>query len=128
VTPEQEKRKDAYLRRVHGISLDQYSEILKWQNGSCATCSYEPKTGEYLTVDHDHGSKLEQVTPFVRGLLCRGCNRFLVGRHRDGNKLIRAGQYLLDPPAKYILPENHKYPQKKRQPRKRKRNGGRVTK
>lgn len=125
MTPE-EKKRNAYLLRTHGITLDQYFLILEYQGGTCAVCPFEPDEGEWLTIDHDHGSVREQALPFVRGLLCRSCNRFVVGRHRDGQKLINAGLYIQDPPAQHVLPENLKYPKKKRQPRKRprgKRNG-----
>lgn len=119
-----EKRRDAYLQRMHGISLKQYNEILDYQEGLCGACRQPPEAGKPLSVDHDHGSKAQEVEPFVRGLLHRACNRFLVGRHRDGDKLIQAGLYLNDPPATHVLPEHQKYPKKKRQPRKRPRNGG----
>jgi len=120
MTPE-ERKKDATLRRTHGISLEQYWEILAFQGGHCPICLREPEEGEYFTVDHDHGSKLQGVAPFVRGIVCRGCNRFVLGRHRDGGKLVRAGNYLIDPPATHVVPVYQKYPQKKRQPRKRPR-------
>jgi hypothetical protein len=120
MTPE-EKKKDAALRRTHGISLAQYEAILEAQGGCCPICFRVPDEGEYFTVDHDHGSKAQEIEPFVRGVICRGCNRFVIGRHRDGAKLMRAAEYLLYPPAQQVLPASHKYPQKKRQPRKRPR-------
>ena len=66
--------RDAHLRRVYGISLEQYNELLQKQNGVCALCC-EPETVKQsgkrpnsLAVDHCH------ETSKIRGLLCKRCN------------------------------------------------------
>lgn len=59
--------RDQYLRREYGISLGEYLEMLRGQNGACAVCG----DGGKLHVDHDH------ETGRVRGLLCGSCNRAL---------------------------------------------------
>ena len=60
------------LRHHYGITLEQYEEIFKKQNGLCAICGSPPRGRmKNLSVDHDH------VTNNVRGLLCVTCNRAL---------------------------------------------------
>jgi len=60
---------DRKLRRAFGITEIEYNEILKRQNGHCATCPRTPEDeGRRLAVDHDH------KTGKVRGLLCYPCN------------------------------------------------------
>jgi hypothetical protein len=58
--------------KMHGLTLEQYENILKSQNGVCAICkSSDSKTkgiGRFC-VDHDH------LTGEIRGLLCASCNR-----------------------------------------------------
>lgn len=73
-----EQKKDRYLQRLYGITLEQYRQMLNNQNGVCAICN-QPETTinkrgncvQYLAVDHNH------QTGKVRGLLCRKCNRIL---------------------------------------------------
>jgi hypothetical protein len=64
-----------------------------------------------LAVDHDHKlAKLhdhpeEKGCPeCIRGLLCRNCNRNILGRlHDDPEALERGAFYLRNPPARAIL-------------------------
>ena len=62
---------DKRLKRRFGISLKQYNELNKKQQGLCAICSKECFSGNKLAVDHCHR------TGEVRGLLCRKCNQGL---------------------------------------------------
>lgn len=112
-----EKRKDASLRRLYGITLDQWKEILAYQGGVCAICSRGEKHGVQFTTDHCH-----REPKIVRAILCRHCNHRVVGRHHDPDLLRRIAEYLEDPPAQHVLPKGHVVPKrKKRQPRKRPR-------
>lgn len=111
------KRRSYHLMSRYGITLEQYEEILKAQNGVCAVC-FRPPRGKLLSVDHDH------VTGFVRGLLCNGCNLRVIGKHRDGKLFHSAAKYLDSPPAiaaigKVVAPK--KNPKKKRAPRRKKK-------
>lgn len=79
--------------RRYGLTLEQYAELLKRQNGVCAICG-EPETlvrkGTLcaLTIDHDH------ETGQVRGLLCNNCNRG-IGLLKDNPDVLRhAASYL----------------------------------
>ena len=70
--------KNQRLKKTYGITLDQYNQILKDQNGVCAICG-QPETlfdkrvnkVRSLAVDHDH------KTGKVRGLLCSKHNKIL---------------------------------------------------
>lgn len=71
------------LRRLFGISIEQWEEIYSRQGGKCAICTNTTcVSGRRLNVDHDH------VTNEIRGLLCDLCNRSL-GLMRDSPTLLR---------------------------------------
>lgn len=92
-----EAHKAYLLRRVYGISLEQYRDMFNRQEGVCAICkkpeqTVDKRTGFLydLAVDHCH------VTGRVRGLLCQFCNRGL-GNFRDNEESLRAAAtYLAD--------------------------------
>ena len=79
-----------HLKHMYGLSLDEYSSMLKSQNGKCKICkSDSPRnSGKYhLFVDHDH------ITGKVRGLLCHLCNiriAWIENIHDDsGEEILR---------------------------------------
>lgn len=74
--------RDFTLKRNYGISLDEYEELFKLQDGVCAIC-HKPDLRRRLCVDHDH------KTGVVRGLLCDSCNNGL-GRFGDEPLLLEA--------------------------------------
>jgi len=70
-----EKIRDSKLKSVYGLTLAEYEEKSKKQNGVCEICKTKSNrkngvTGkpENLVVDHDH------KTGLVRDLLCHKCN------------------------------------------------------
>jgi len=73
--------------RQYGMTLDDYDEMLKKQNGGCAICGREPSKRR-LHVDHCH------ETGFVRGLLCFRCNFGLSYFGEDEKMLKSAYEYL----------------------------------
>lgn len=79
------------LKRIWGLTPEQYDEILRKQDGVCAICGQPPsgKKGEkYLHIDHCHDSDV------IRGLLCGNCNNG-IGRFKDSpTNLRRAAQYI----------------------------------
>ncbi len=80
----------AKLKRVYGITPDQYDALLELQRGRCAICERPSPDGRRLHIDHDHKTKR------VRGLLCHDCNRGL-GIFKDSPSLLRmALVYLTD--------------------------------
>ena len=77
------------LKRLYGITLDQYDEMLEKQNGCCAICDrHRDEFDRNFSVDHNH------ATGEIRGLLCTYCNHRVVGRHRDGNLLRKIADYI----------------------------------
>jgi hypothetical protein len=78
-----------HLKRTFGISLEDFDEMLKSQDGKCAIClKHHSEEGQAFAVDHDHS------TGYIRGLLCRICNKNLLGKHNDRNIFMRAYNYL----------------------------------
>ena len=52
------------LKKVYGLSFQEYQDLVQKQNKRCAICGLVRK----LYIDHDH------ETNQVRGLLCLQCN------------------------------------------------------
>lgn len=73
------------LKRVYGMSLEEYKELFDSQNGVCAICGEKAKGGKTSTrelhIDHDH------VTGRNRGLLCHKCNPGL-GQFNDSIEML----------------------------------------
>ncbi len=77
-----DKSRSYKLTRNYGISLEDYNQMCKSQDGKCAICGNEPdKNG--LVVDHNHETKK------VRKLLCKWCNLAL-GYSRESTKTLNA--------------------------------------
>lgn len=84
------KRREERLMSKYGISLKEYDEMLKQQNGKCKICGSEKVGGnhKYLKVDHCH------KTGKVRGLLCNDCN-LGIGKLKDDPDILRnAAKYI----------------------------------
>jgi hypothetical protein len=61
-----------HLKRLYGITVEDYGRMFIEQNGRCAICGkHQLELSCILGVDHDH------VTGKIRGLLCVNCNRNL---------------------------------------------------
>lgn len=76
-----------YVKRLYGINIEEYNEMVMLQCGTCAICSEIPENHR-LAVDHNHD------TGIVRGLLCRKCNAG-IGLLQDNPQLIeRALEYV----------------------------------
>ena len=82
-------RKDMNLRYHYNMSLGEYEDILRDQEGICAICGKNPDDFERaFAVDHDH------ETGKVRGILCPDCNRGLGGFHDNLELLEKAVEYI----------------------------------
>lgn len=96
--PTIKKRRDNYMRnydlnKSYGISIAEYDELFKKQNGKCAICNKTSSEKgmnrkKHLCVDHCH------TTGKVRGLLCDQCNRAIGLLNEDLNVLNKAINYL----------------------------------
>lgn len=70
------------------MSLEEYEQLFKAQDGKCRVCSTEPSDEKRLCVDHNH------ITGKIRGLLCDRCNR-AIGLMKDDYSIIqKAANYL----------------------------------
>jgi hypothetical protein len=100
--------KAAHEKRVqetYGLGPGVYQQLLDHQGGMCAICRRKPGL-KRLAVDHDHSCCPGPVScgKCVRGLLCRGCNRDVLGHLKDDPaSLRRAADYIEHPPAKEVL-------------------------
>jgi hypothetical protein len=80
-----DKYRDTFMKRVYGISLEDYNLMTEQQHGLCYVCNNPPKGGKRLAIDHCH------TTGNVRRLLCTNCNTVLGLVNEDiliMNKLI----------------------------------------
>lgn len=86
-------KKDYQLQYTYGITLDDFEDMLKAQDNSCAICKNEfnPTDTAYqgAYVDHCH------ETGVVRGLLCHNCN-FAIGYMKDNPQRLRAAANYLE--------------------------------
>nr|WP_279494490.1 endonuclease VII domain-containing protein [Actinocrispum wychmicini] len=86
------------MQATYGITAEQYAALYTLQGGRCAICRRATGRGKRLAVDHNH------ATGEVRGLLCKPCNRDVLGHLRDDvSAFERAIAYLTDPPALRML-------------------------
>lgn len=92
-----EEFRAANLKKKYNLSVAEYNQMVKQQNGLCKVCK-KPETAldkrtnkiKNLAVDHCH------KTGKVRGLLCSGCNGGL-GLFKDNkDALLAAVEYLKD--------------------------------
>jgi len=61
-----------HIKRLYGITTEQYMEMFRLQNGVCAIC-HQPPGIFRLAVDHNH------ETGNFRCLACFRCNKFRIG-------------------------------------------------
>lgn len=81
---------EVYIKRVFNLSIEEYQDIYKAQNGQCAICELN-----FLSLDRRPDIDHCHTTGKVRGLLCSFCNT-AIGLLKDGPDLsIKAATYLL---------------------------------
>lgn len=81
------------MRHRHGLTLEQYDQMLAAQGGVCAICGDPPTVGfnKRLHIDHDH------KTGVKRGLLCMHCNHSLERLEKYPDWAEKATAYLKRP-------------------------------
>lgn len=80
--------RNTYMKRVYGITLNEYNSMLDQQHGVCYVC-HKPPTGERrLAIDHCH------TTGSVRKLLCSNCNTVLGLVKEDVNIMNKLINYI----------------------------------
>jgi len=89
-----ESQRKANLKRLYGVSPDDYDRMFEEQGGVCRICRQPEQrhrtdgSRKHLHFDHDH------VTGQVRGLLCTRCNTVLGMANDDRSVLASAIDYL----------------------------------
>jgi len=82
------KARKSQLRLYFNLSVEDYENMYRAQNGACAVCRGQSTDGRRLAVDHCHS------TGKVRGLLCYRCN-IGIGYLKDSPERLRdAAAYL----------------------------------
>jgi hypothetical protein len=87
----QERQRDNHLKRLYGISEEEYDSLLVSQDFRCAICREESKAlgkNARLHVDHNH------LTGKVRGLLCYACNIAIGFLEEDPDRVQKIMDYL----------------------------------
>jgi len=86
------------LKRKFGLTVEQYDELLRQQNGVCKICFKINPDESRLAVDHNH------ITGEIRGLLCINCNKG-IGHFMDNIALLEeAKRYVETASTGYIVP------------------------
>ena len=90
-------RRGEWLKYKFGLTLEDYDKMLSDQNGVCAICQKECKTGKGLGIDHDHKccSGEKSCGKCIRGLLCSNCNGAIGMLQEDFKIIDRAKEYIL---------------------------------
>jgi hypothetical protein len=92
-----------YLTDKHGITQKEWWELWSTQNGGCAICGLRNRK---LYVDHHHVmGDAGLLRGSTRGLLCFICNTGLQGLRENPVVLRKAADYLENPPAWELWPE-----------------------
>jgi hypothetical protein len=76
------------LKQEYGITHDEYLAMYEQQGGRCAICGGKNRSGNLLSVDHDH------KTGKVRGLLCNACN-WMLGHAKDNIQTLASAIHYL---------------------------------
>jgi len=78
-----------YLRKLYGLTLEDYELMFNNQNGACAICKrHQSHFVKALAVDHDH------ETGKVRALLCEFCNTAIGLLQDNPDIILEASNYV----------------------------------
>ena len=91
------RRRSENLKKLYGITLEQWEALFADQDNKCATCGATENRGhKNWHTDHCHR------TGQIRGILCGACNHVL-GRVNDDPAILRAlAVYLEGPPCAHV--------------------------
>ncbi|WP_371666010.1 endonuclease VII domain-containing protein [Streptomyces sp. NBC_01241] len=87
---------EARVQETYGLLPNEFDKLMEAQDGKCAGCGQ--KRNYRLDCDHDHKNG------WLRGGLCRGCNRKILPYAKDNPATLRAlADYLENPVAIQVL-------------------------
>jgi hypothetical protein len=105
------RKERAHARHIESnfeLTAEQYRAIYEMQGGRCALCGIATGKARRLAVEHDHELAEVHDHPVnrgcrlcIRGLACARCNFYGVPLTMPA--LLRAINYLSDPPARKVL-------------------------
>jgi|SRR3989304_6781819 len=75
-------KRNCHLKYQYGISIEDYNDMLRNQDGRCAICGTDKPGGNFTSFHIDH----KHETGKIRGLLCMSCNR-LLGLYEMGKNI-----------------------------------------
>ena len=88
------------VARIHGITVEQYDQLITGHNNVCAICgNAETRMGRNgkeiapLCIDHCHSCE-EKGNHVIRGLLCHACNTSIGKMQDDVERIKKAIAYL----------------------------------
>ena len=84
-----EKRKIQRLKRMYGMSLEEFTQLFNSQNNVCAICKGTEWKNKRPYVDHNH------ITGEIRGIICHKCNIAIGMIKEDINIAQSIIQYLI---------------------------------
>lgn len=106
LTEKKERARWSRIKRVYGIDQEDYTGL---DTGGCPICLRKWDDNVKPVVDHDHGPNGS-----VRGIVCRWCNKFVIGRLRDPDVVYRIYIYLRDAPKHLVVPKRKRVKRKKK--------------
>ena len=85
--------------KKYGLTTVEWLEIFRSQNGCCGICGKPFEAGKRINIDHLHVRGWKDMLPerrktYIRGLLCYTCNRFMLMRGVNSEKLYKGWQYM----------------------------------
>lgn len=78
---DKKRQKEKNLKHYFNLTLEQFEDMVKQQNGECKICEVRLDMGKGTHVDHDH------ITGGVRGILCHPCNTKLGWYEKNSAKV-----------------------------------------
>lgn len=82
-------QKNWFLKKLYGITLEQYNLMFTSQEGKCAICErHQSILQNSLAVDHNHDNGE------IRKLLCSDCNTALGLAKENPDLLIKMAEYI----------------------------------
>lgn len=83
-----ERKKYYQIKKLYGLSKEDYFEMLSNQNNKCSICGDGLLNDKNTHIDHSH------TTGKIRGILCKKCNHILGNVNDDIQILLRMIKYL----------------------------------
>ncbi len=99
--PDEYKRRRRHRRlpSLHGLTAEQYEQMLAIQGGVCGMCGCRPEESRYgvLAIDHDNDCCPGPVScgSCTRGLLCSNCNGGIALLRHDPSLMFKAADWVM---------------------------------